>query len=148
MRYKFWFVIILPIFCSFLYGAAVPSEWDSFCQKCHSDRPGSILYNSSSKAHSVKSVACVTCHPNKGTAGHVKQSEASFKSLFKDMTLPPDVAPRQSSAMTSDDCLLQAPFHAIVAIPEEGIRGLFSFLRIVGPKVIASAATPITRRTS
>jgi hypothetical protein len=36
----------------------------------------------------------------------------------------------------------------IVAIPEEGIRGLFSFLRIVEPKVIASAATPIIRRTS
>jgi hypothetical protein len=110
MRYKLWFVVLLPVFCSFLYGADVPSEWDSFCQKCHSDRPGSILYNPSSKAHSVKSVSCVACHPNKGTAGHVKQSEESFKSLFKNMTLPPDVAPRQSSAMTSDDCLRCHPY--------------------------------------
>jgi hypothetical protein len=52
----------------------------------------------------------VTCHPNKGTAEHVKRSEESFASLFKDMTLPPDIASQQSSAMTSNDCLRCHPY--------------------------------------
>ena len=110
MGYKLCIVVLLPIVCSFLYGAAIPSGWDSFCQKCHSDHPGSVLYNPSSKAHSVESISCVTCHPNKDTAEHVKRSEESFKSLFEDATLPQDIALRQFSSMTSDDCLHCHPY--------------------------------------
>jgi hypothetical protein len=110
MRYK---TLILTGFFSFfsssLFGAALPSEWDFYCRKCHIDRPVNSLYDPSIKAHKV-SLSCIACHRNKGLAGHVKKSAESFLSLFQGMTLPPDVRPHESSSMTSDECLRCHPY--------------------------------------
>jgi hypothetical protein len=95
--------------CS-LFGAPSPSEWDSYCRKCHIERPINSLYDSSTKTHSKTSRSCVACHPNKGIAGHLKRSAESFRLLFQDITLPPDIRPPKNSPMTSDDCFVCHPF--------------------------------------
>jgi hypothetical protein len=105
MRY---YVIILSglclLFSSSLFGGILPSEWDFYCRKCHIDRPVNSLYDPSIKAHKAD-LSCVACHRDKGIAGHAKKSAQNFLILFQDMTLPPDVRPRESSSITSDECL-------------------------------------------
>jgi hypothetical protein len=110
MRCKIFILAGLLLFwSSTLFGGVFPSEWDSYCRKCHIDRPVNSLYDPSIKAHTIKSVSCVACHRNKGIAGHVKESAESFYSLFQDMTLPPDVRPQSAASMTSADCLICHP---------------------------------------
>jgi hypothetical protein len=111
VRYKTFILAMVFFFCcSLVFGAALPSEWDFYCRKCHIERPVNSLYDPSIKAHSVKTISCVVCHPNKGIVGHVKRSEESFLSLFQNMTFPPDVRPSKSTSMTSDDCLRCHPY--------------------------------------
>jgi hypothetical protein len=102
-------VLILAALFSFcsasLFGGVSPSEWDFYCRRCHIERPVNSLYDPSIKAHSNATLSCVACHPNKGIAGHVKQSAENFRLLFQDMTLPPNVRPARSASMTSDKCL-------------------------------------------
>lgn len=106
MRYA---ILILTFLFSFfsasLFGGITPSEWDFYCRRCHIERPVNSLYDPSIKAHSDASLSCVVCHPNKGIAGHVKRSAESFRLLFQDMTLPPNVRPPRSASMKSDECL-------------------------------------------
>jgi hypothetical protein len=91
---------------SSLFGASGPSEWDSYCRKCHIERRINSLYDPSTKAHLDASRSCVSCHPNKGIAGHLKRSAENFRLLFRDITLPPDIRPQKASSMTSDECLV------------------------------------------
>ena len=96
----------LLCFCSTsLFGAFAPSEWDSYCRRCHIERPVNSLYDASIKAHANASLSCVSCHKDKGIAGHARKSAALFARLFEDMTLPPDVRPQNSSSAASDTCL-------------------------------------------
>jgi hypothetical protein len=96
---------LLIFFSSALAGVA-PSEWDYFCRKCHIDRPVNTLYDSSAKAHKDTSLSCVSCHRDKGIAGHVRKSSESFLLFFQRMTLPPDVRPPKRASVSSDDCLV------------------------------------------
>jgi hypothetical protein len=95
----------LALLSGSLFGGASPSEWDSYCRKCHIDRPVNSLYDPSAKAHLNASFSCVACHRDKGISGHMKKSAESFRLLFQEMTLPPAVRPSQTSYVKSDDCL-------------------------------------------
>ena len=111
MRYKALILAgVLSFFSSSVFGGISPSEWDFYCRKCHIERPVNSLYDSSIKAHSNVSLSCVACHRNKGIAGHVNKSAESFRLLFQDMTLPPDVRPQKSSSVASDECLRCHPY--------------------------------------
>jgi len=101
---------LLCLSSTFLLGGISPSEWDFYCRRCHIDRPVNSLYDPSIKAHSAASLSCVSCHRNKGIAGHVKESAESFLLMFQDMTLPPDVRPQQPSSVTSEQCLGCHPY--------------------------------------
>ena len=101
---------LLSLFSASLFGGVAPSEWDSYCRRCHIERPVNSLYDPSIKAHSDVSLSCVGCHNNKGIAGHVKKSAESFLLMFQDVTLPPDVRPQNSSSVTSDKCLSCHPY--------------------------------------
>jgi hypothetical protein len=112
MRYKTIILTgLLSLFTLPLHGGSyAPSEWDFYCRKCHIERPVNNLYDSSIKAHSNVSRSCVSCHRDKGIAGHVKRSQEGFLSLFQDVTLPPDVRFQQTSSVTSDECLTCHPY--------------------------------------
>jgi hypothetical protein len=111
MRYKtFVFAGLLSLFPSSLSASYSPSEWDRYCRKCHIDRPVNSLYDASIKPHSGVSLSCVGCHNDKGVAGHVKKSAESFRLLFQDITLPPDVRSRNTASMTSEDCIRCHPY--------------------------------------
>ena len=101
---------ILSLCSAALCGSLSPSEWDRYCRKCHVDRPVNSLYDSSIKAHKNASLSCVTCHRDKGIAGHVKKSAESFLLLFQDVTLPPDLRPSTPASVTSDECLVCHPY--------------------------------------
>jgi hypothetical protein len=110
MKYSIFIVAGLLFLLSFsMWGAGLPSEWNSYCRKCHIDRPVNSLYDPAIKPHKTD-LSCVTCHRNKGMAGHVKKSSAAFLGMFQDMTLPPDIRPQKSVSMTSDECLRCHPY--------------------------------------
>jgi hypothetical protein len=92
-----------------VWGASLPSEWNSYCRKCHIDHPVNSLYDPSIKAHKTDR-SCVACHRDKGIAGHVNKSAEAFGSLFQNITLPPDILPQKSSSVTSDECLRCHPY--------------------------------------
>jgi hypothetical protein len=101
----FILVLCLLFFDAHLSGGTGPSEWNSYCRKCHVDRPVNALYDPAIRPHKNSSLSCVGCHRDKGIAGHVKRSAQALRFLFQDMTLPPDYHPPQTSSVSSDDCL-------------------------------------------
>jgi hypothetical protein len=118
MRCRILFIAGL-LTSSSLFGASGPSEWDSYCRKCHIERPVNSLYDPSTKAHFGASRSCVSCHPNKGIAGHLKRSAESFRILFRDITLPPDIRPQETTSMTSGACIAcHAFFQEVDEIPQ------------------------------
>ncbi|MBN1567080.1 MAG: hypothetical protein JXA73_04490 [Acidobacteria bacterium] len=96
----------LALFLSpYLFARISPSEWDFYCRRCHIERPVNSLYDPSIKAHSNTTLSCVTCHPNKGIAGHAGKTAESFRSMFQDLTLPPDIRYHRFTSVTNDECL-------------------------------------------
>ncbi len=105
MRYRLFILIgLFSCFASSLR-AAIPSEWDFYCRKCHVDRPVNSRYDASIKAHKNASLSCVACHRDKGLAGHVKKSAEVFGLFFQDATLPADIRPQKLSSVSSDECI-------------------------------------------
>lgn len=104
MRYTIVIFVALS-FSASLFAGISPSEWDFYCRKCHIERPVNSLYDPSIKAHSRDSLSCVSCHPNRGIAGHISKAAENFRLMFQDLTLPPDIRYQKTSPVTSDECL-------------------------------------------
>jgi hypothetical protein len=128
MRFSIFILAGSLIFSSML-SAGLPSEWNSYCRKCHIDRPVNSLYDPSIKAHKTD-LSCVACHRNKGISGHAKKSAEAFAGLFQDITLPPDIRPPKSSSVTSNECLRCHSY--ILEIDEISWRKLPKDVRPIG----------------
>jgi hypothetical protein len=125
-------VLVLAGIFSFVssgFSGSAPSEWDRYCRKCHVDSPVNALYDSSAKAHKNAFISCVACHTDKGIAGHVKESAASFLLFFQGVTLPPDIRPRKSPSITSDDCLGCHPY--VLEVDEISPRKIPKDVRLI-----------------
>jgi hypothetical protein len=75
-------------------------------------------------------ISCVTCHRDKGIAGHVNKSAKAFAGLFQDITLPPDIRPQKSSSVMSDECLRCHSY--ILEIDDISLRKLPKDVRSIG----------------
>ncbi len=106
MRYFFILTGLLSFFSPSMFARSLsPSEWDYYCRKCHIDRPVNALYDATIKPHKNTSLSCISCHRDKGIAGHVAKSTEIVALLFQGMTLPPDIRLQPASSVTSDECL-------------------------------------------